>query len=120
MFSKATAYAIGLQLLDLLERLHALGFVHNDLKLENLVVGNQDSNKIYLIDFGLAKSIINRQTGEFIEQKQLYKFNGNFHFASINSCRGYNKSRRDDIESLLYIVTQLVNIQPLPWCLIKP
>ena len=67
MFSLASAYAIGLHLLDLLERLHSLGFVHNDLKLENMVVGNDDNNKIYLIDFGLSKSFRDSSNGDHIE-----------------------------------------------------
>lgn len=33
---------------------HKTGFVHNDLKPENIVIGNKDPEKIYLIDFGLA------------------------------------------------------------------
>lgn len=36
--------------------LHELGYVHNDLKLENVVVGKNDIDKVYLIDFGLAST----------------------------------------------------------------
>ena len=32
-----------------------------------------------------------------IEKKNIEKFSGNFLFASLNSCRGNNKSRRDDV-----------------------
>ena len=44
------------------------------------------------------------------------KFSGNFLFASLNSCRGNNKSRRDDIESTIYIMIYLYNGNYLPWC----
>ena len=44
------------------------------------------------------------------------KFSGNFLFASLNSCRGNNKSRRDDIQSCLYIMVYLLNKNYLPWC----
>lgn len=44
------------------------------------------------------------------------KFSGNFLFASLNSCRGNNKSRRDDIESVIYIMIYLLNDNYLPWC----
>jgi len=37
-------------------------------------------------------------------------------FASLNSCRGNNKSRRDDIESAIYIMIYLMNNCYLPWC----
>lgn len=36
-------------------------------------------------------------------------------FASLNSCRGNNKSRRDDIESVFYLMIYLYNNNYLPW-----
>jgi hypothetical protein len=36
-------------------------------------------------------------------------------FASLNSCRGNNKSRRDDIESVFYLLIYLFNNNYLPW-----
>jgi serine/threonine protein kinase len=56
-----------------LKDLHSIGYVHNDLKLENLVVGNKDPNKIYLIDFGLASSFMNAD-GTHIEKVSIRKF----------------------------------------------
>ena len=50
-----------------------------------------------------------------VEKKYMQKFSGNFIFASLNSCRGYNKSRRDDIQSLIYIMVYLLNNSNLPW-----
>lgn len=44
----------------------------------------------------------------------LNKFTGNFMFASLNSCRGNNKSRRDDIQSCMMIMIYLLN-DKLPW-----
>ena len=35
-----------------------MGFVHNDIKLENIVVGGNDHRDIFLIDFGLAHRFI--------------------------------------------------------------
>ena len=76
--------------------IHELGYVHNDIKLDNLLVGNKDPDMIYLIDFGLACKYIDDE-GEHVKKEFLQKFSGNFLFASLNSCRGNNKSRRDDI-----------------------
>jgi len=45
----------------------------------------------------------------------LGKFSGNFIFASLNACRGYNKSRRDDVESMLYVLFYMLNDNELPW-----
>ena len=36
-------------------------------------------------------------------------------FASLNACRGFNKSRRDDIEAAFYILIYFINHQKLPW-----
>ena len=41
-FSRPTCYKIMLQLIDLIEKLHSVNLVHNDLKLENIVVGIRD------------------------------------------------------------------------------
>lgn len=53
-FSKSTAFLLGIQLLERLRDLHSLGYVHNDIKLENILIGYKDPGKIYLIDFGLS------------------------------------------------------------------
>ena len=52
--SEYTIYNLTLQILDQLERLHIIGFIHNDIKPDNIVVGYKDPENVYLIDFGLA------------------------------------------------------------------
>jgi casein kinase 1 len=57
-FSLKTVLMIGLQVIDRLEAFHKIGYLHRDLKPDNLVIGFEEKNKvIYLIDFGLAKKI---------------------------------------------------------------
>ena len=67
-----------------------------------------------MIDFGLSCSYLDA-SGNHVEKQYIQKFSGNFIFASLNSCRGYNKSRRDDMQSLLYIMVFLLNGGSLPW-----
>lgn len=98
-----------------MRNLHSLGFVHNDLKLENILVGHKDPDRVYLIDFGLTQEY-NDENGVHLEKQYIRKFSGNFLFASLNSCRGNNKSRRDDMESAIYIMIYLLNDNYLPWC----
>lgn len=114
-FTKSTIMKIGIQVLDLLELLHDCHFVHGDLKFENLVFGQRDKNKIYLIDFGLATKILT-DAGLHEERVNTKTFSGNFLFASMNSCRGYSKSRRDDVESLIYMISYYISNKYLPWC----
>jgi len=76
--------------------MHHVGYIHNDLKLDNIIVGHKDPHQIYLIDFGLSCKYLN-EDGSHVKKQYIEKFSGNFLFASLNSCRGNNKSRRDDI-----------------------
>ena len=52
--STLTVYKIMIALIKRIRFLHELGYVHNDIKLENILVGKKDPENIYLIDFGLA------------------------------------------------------------------
>ena len=44
-----------------------MGYVHNDIKLENIVVGNQDYHKLFLIDFGLSRRFLDAD-GNHVKQ----------------------------------------------------
>ena len=69
--------------------------IHRDLKPDNIMIGgNEDTNTIYLIDFGL--STFYKKDGAHIPKTRASGFNGNLMFASITSCSGYVNSRRDD------------------------
>ena len=35
--------------------MHAMNYVHRDLKLENILILEDDISKVFLIDFGFAK-----------------------------------------------------------------
>lgn len=89
--------------------MHELNFVHADLKLENVLIGNEDPNDIYLIDFGLSRHFRDPETLEHYSKKQTYRFLGNVTFASKNQCGGYSPSRRDDIQAAFHILIYLLN-----------
>lgn len=94
--------------MDLIEKLHSLNIIHNDIKMENIMIGRNDPQNIYLIDFGLSNSLLDADGNHYVK-KYLGKFSGNFIFATLNACRGFNKSRRDDVESFLYLIIYLLN-----------
>jgi len=110
-FSLGTAITIALQVLARLEHIHEKGFIHRDLKPQQLVL-SQCKKKFFLIDFGLARRYI------FKKQHVAYQSNcpraGNATFSSLNNHMGIRQSRRDDIESWAYILVYLWKGY-LPW-----
>ena len=50
---------IGLQILDRIQFIHSKGVIHRDIKPDNFLIGKKEKcNKIYVVDFGLAKRFI--------------------------------------------------------------
>jgi serine/threonine protein kinase len=57
VFTRKEIYNMGKQLIDILKYLHGEGVVHRDIRLPNILFHN---NRIYLVDFGLARRIDNK------------------------------------------------------------
>jgi casein kinase I family protein HRR25 len=115
-FSLERISAIGIQILDCLEHVHSKEFVHRDIKPGNLVMGMDESeDKVHIVDFGLAKRYRYPKTGKHIPYRNTkVTFTGNMAFASINSHLGIESSRRDDLESVGYLLAYLCRGN-LPW-----
>lgn len=113
-FSLKTTLMIGIQILDLLRRLHSCNYVHRDIKPDNFLVGvGPEKSDIFIIDFGLAKrykSVNNVHIAENSDKR----LTGTARYASINSHRRMELSRRDDLESLGYLMIYFLNGK-LPW-----
>ena len=70
---------VAIQLLELLQTVHEAGYVYNDLKTQNLMMGMADTNScsnLKLIDFGLSSSYLD-SNGKHISQKKESHFKGN-------------------------------------------
>ena len=110
-FSLKTICEIGIQLIEALQILHKVGYVHNDLKLDNVLVGDKDSSfeslgEIKLIDLGFNTRYLKRH-GEHITEELKYS-KGNIAFASKNVMNGIVPSRRDDLISLTYMLLYML------------
>jgi serine/threonine protein kinase len=88
-----------------LQYIHSRNFIHHDLKPSNIVMGVGDqTNLVYLIDFGLSKEYRDPNTCTHIPYNEGVGFIGTTTFASINSHKGLELGRRDDLESLAYVL----------------
>lgn len=113
-FSLKTTLQIGIQIFDLLEHLHRHNFIHRDLKPENFLIGTGNNrNYIYMIDFGLAKRFKNNNKVH-MNISSGKKLVGTARYASVNSHNGIELSRRDDMESLVYLMIYFLK-GILPW-----
>ena len=74
----------------------------------------QDANQIFIIDFGLSKKYKDLKTNKHIPLKKGKSLTGTARYASINAHLGYEQSRRDDLESVSYILIYLYKGN-LPW-----
>ena len=77
-------------------------------------VSNTQEKTIYLIDFGAAKKYRSSRTGKHIKYIYTNIICGSVRYMSINGNRGYEQSRRDDLESLGYTLIELLT-KKLPW-----
>jgi len=105
---------VALQILDRLEYIHSKNYIHRDIKPQNFVIGRKDPNIIYIIDFGFSHQYRSSRTGKHIKYKNRRLTIGSLLYLSINGNLGYEQSRRDDLESLGYMLILLAT-GSLPW-----
>ena len=113
-FSMKDCCMIGIQILDRLEYIHSKYIIHRDIKADNFLIGLKNKGIIYIIDFGLAKQYKSRKTGKHVKFVINKKWSGTSRFASANTLRGVEPSRRDDLESFCYLLLYLMK-GSLPW-----
>ena len=114
-FSLKTVCMIGFQFITVLEYIHNRHILHRDIKPDNFVMGlNNLSQNVYLIDFGLAKKYRSSKTLQQIPLINRKKLTGTARYASINALKGYEHSRRDDLEAAGYVLIYLLKGR-LPW-----
>lgn len=96
---------LGKQMIQRLHTLHNHFLLHRDIKPQNFML-NIKTNKLYLIDFGFCKRY--NYDGNHIEEGTISKLIGTPNFVSINVHKGLEPSRRDDVESCIYIMIYML------------
>ena len=106
---------LGLQMLKRLKTVHSKSFIHRDVKPNNFTIGlGKQSNSIYIIDFGLANRYQESKSDFHIPYRTNKSLIGTIRYASINNHMGIEQSRRDDLESLMYVLIMFAKGN-LPW-----
>lgn len=114
-FDLKTVLLIATQMVKRIEKVHEERIIHRDIKPDNFLIGGTEQTKdsVFIIDFGLAKCYQNSE-GEHIPFKDGKNLTGTARYASINTHKGIEQSRRDDLETIGHVLLYLLK-GSLPW-----
>lgn len=140
VFSLKTILMLGIGMIEAIKQFHQkTGFIHRDLKPSNIVFGDDtaaSSREMFLVDFGMCVSFRDKggqhvkyssgkklvgtprydiwlmRGGGAMRRDDLITFR---RYTSVNSHFGVSQTRRDDLESIAYVLFYFVLGGRLPW-----
>jgi len=114
--SNEKVYKLGRDVVKILQTVHEKGYVHRDIKPDNIMLPENGSLEPHLIDFGHAKRYRDLDTGKRLLLRGAV---GTLPFMSINVQDGVGDyTPRDDLVSLAYTLIYLAH-GTLPWLICK-
>ena len=74
----------------------------------------EEKDKVYVVDFGLAKDHLDLVTRQAIQARRVTDFRGTIPYASLNAHNKQELSRRDDMWSFFFMLLEFLD-EPLSW-----
>ncbi|KAJ3046635.1 serine/threonine protein kinase [Rhizophlyctis rosea] len=103
------------QMIDRIEFMHTKNYLHRDVSPSNFLMGfGKRRGVVHVIDYALSKKYRKPKTHLHIPYKENKNLTGTARYASINNHFGAELSRRDDLESLGYVLMYFCRGN-LPW-----
>lgn len=112
-FFPQTIAMLGIELMNAFEDFHGAGLVHRDIHLGNVLAGHRDETKVYLCDLGFTQKW-RQEDGKHVPREEYQVAVGTSRFSSINNHKHLTYSRRDDLESIAYLLIMAL-VGDLPW-----
>ncbi|CAP27738.1 Protein CBG07288 [Caenorhabditis briggsae] len=105
----AEGFKLAPMLIDLVEAVHSKGIIHADVKPTNFAFGlGSKASKLYILDFGLSVTYLT-SSGKHMEETYR-EANGTPYYMSANQHMSLWNSRRDDLESVVFTLMELCDI----------
>ncbi|KAM3717201.1 Tau-tubulin kinase [Dirofilaria immitis] len=116
-FSIATSLKLSYLTIECIEEIHKIGFIHRDIKPAVYAIGLEtEESQLYLFGLGLARRYKSTNKNTSIKKRNRVHRMGNIRYMSRSSHKWMERSRKDDLESWLYMIVEFfLTTSSLPW-----